>query len=59
LYEILSSLRSASSDAASSSSVLPAISTPKSVTELLSEVTPVTDVVWPVHVFFFKELFDV
>ncbi|XP_068463222.1 uncharacterized protein [Phaseolus vulgaris] len=43
LYEILSSLRSASTDAASSSSLLPAISTTKSVTELLSEVAPVTD----------------
>ncbi|XP_014509049.1 uncharacterized protein LOC106768415 isoform X1 [Vigna radiata var. radiata] len=44
LYEILSSLRSASTNAASSSSVLPAISTTKSVTELLSDVAPVTDV---------------
>ncbi|CAJ1941582.1 unnamed protein product [Sphenostylis stenocarpa] len=44
LYEILSSLRSASTDAASSSSVLPTISTTKSVCELLSEVAPVTDV---------------
>ncbi|KAG4929136.1 hypothetical protein JHK86_046097 [Glycine max] len=43
LYEILSSLRSASTDAASSSSVLPAISSTKSVSELLSEVAPVTD----------------
>ncbi|RDX89022.1 hypothetical protein CR513_29303, partial [Mucuna pruriens] len=40
LYEILSSLRSASTDAASSSSVLPTISTTKSVSELLSEVAP-------------------
>ncbi|KAH1088864.1 hypothetical protein AAZX31_07G251300 [Glycine max] len=44
LYEILSSLRSASTEAASSSSVLPTISSTKSVSELLSEVAPVTDV---------------
>ncbi|KAL2339308.1 hypothetical protein Fmac_013754 [Flemingia macrophylla] len=43
LYEILSNLRSASTDAASSSSVLPTISSTKSVSELLSEVAPVTD----------------
>ncbi|KAK7363890.1 hypothetical protein VNO77_06050 [Canavalia gladiata] len=43
LYEILSSLRSATTDAASSSSVLPTISNTKSVTELLSEVAPATD----------------
>ncbi|KAL5163728.1 hypothetical protein HKD37_07G020566 [Glycine soja] len=40
LYEILSSLRSASTEAASSSSVLPTISSTKSVSELLSEVAP-------------------
>ncbi|KAK7387646.1 hypothetical protein VNO78_22433 [Psophocarpus tetragonolobus] len=44
LYEILSSLRSASTDAASSSSVLPTISSAKSVSELLSDIAPVTDV---------------
>ncbi|XP_027330854.1 uncharacterized protein LOC113846598 isoform X2 [Abrus precatorius] len=43
LYEILSSLQSATTDAASSSSVLPTISSTKSVSELLSEVAPVTD----------------
>ncbi|KAK7263743.1 hypothetical protein RJT34_31339 [Clitoria ternatea] len=43
LYDILSSLRSTTTDAASSSSVLPTISTTKSVSELLSEVVPVTD----------------
>ncbi|KAJ1427094.1 Alpha/Beta hydrolase fold [Sesbania bispinosa] len=44
LYEILSRLRSATTDAASSSSALPTISTTKSVSELLSEVAPLTDV---------------
>ncbi|MED6131194.1 hypothetical protein PIB30_117052 [Stylosanthes scabra] len=43
IYEILSSLRSATPDAASSSSALPTISTTKSVTELLSEVAPSAD----------------
>ncbi|KAK7292505.1 hypothetical protein RIF29_08286 [Crotalaria pallida] len=43
LYEILSSLRSATTDAASSSSGLQPISATKSVSELLSEVAPVTD----------------
>ncbi|RYR76041.1 hypothetical protein Ahy_A01g000635 isoform B [Arachis hypogaea] len=43
IYEILSSLRSATADAASSSSALPTISTTKSVTELLSEVAPSAD----------------
>ncbi|XP_027186467.1 uncharacterized protein [Cicer arietinum] len=44
LYEILSSLRSATTDAASSSSAFPTVSATKSVTELLSEVGPLTDV---------------
>ncbi|WJX27953.1 hypothetical protein P8452_16726 [Trifolium repens] len=44
LYEILSSLRSATTDAASSSSAFPTISATKSVNELLSEVAPLTDV---------------
>ncbi|KAI4296100.1 hypothetical protein L6164_036087 [Bauhinia variegata] len=42
LYEIISSLRSVTTDAASSSSAPPSISTTKSVNELLSEVAPVT-----------------
>jgi len=45
LYEIVSSLRSASTEAASSSSVLSTISNTKSVSKLLSEVAPVTNVV--------------
>ncbi|CAJ2649353.1 unnamed protein product [Trifolium pratense] len=44
LYEILSSLRSATTDAASSSSAFPTISATKSVNELLSEIAPLTDV---------------
>ncbi|KAK7246056.1 hypothetical protein RIF29_40914 [Crotalaria pallida] len=42
LYEILASLQSTTIDAASSSSALPSISTEASVSELLSEVAPVT-----------------
>ncbi|XP_019434909.1 PREDICTED: uncharacterized protein LOC109341451 isoform X2 [Lupinus angustifolius] len=43
LYEILSSMRSATTDDASSSSGLPTISATKSVSEPLSEDAPVTD----------------
>ncbi|GLU20655.1 hypothetical protein SLE2022_368440 [Rubroshorea leprosula] len=45
LYEIITSLRSASADAASSSSAPPSILTTKPVAELLSEVAPLTGVV--------------
>ncbi|CAI8589641.1 unnamed protein product [Vicia faba] len=43
LYEILSSLQSAPTDAASSSSAFPTISETNSVTELLSEAAPLAD----------------
>ncbi|XP_019440077.1 PREDICTED: uncharacterized protein LOC109345491 [Lupinus angustifolius] len=42
LYEILASLQSPTTNAASSSSALPSISTEASVSKLLSEVAPVT-----------------
>jgi len=44
LYEIFTGLHSARTDAASSSSVPPSVSTAKSVDELLSEIAPVTTV---------------
>uniref|UniRef100_A0A2P2M820 Catalytic n=1 Tax=Rhizophora mucronata TaxID=61149 RepID=A0A2P2M820_RHIMU len=45
LYEIITSLQAACTDAASSSSAPPSIPTTKPVSELLSEVIPVTGVV--------------
>lgn len=58
LYEILSSLRSATTDAASSSSAFPTISATKSVTELLSEAAPLADAVgFCLHYFLQNTLF--
>lgn len=54
LYEIITGVHSAGTDAASSSSAPPIVSTTKSVDQLLSEIAPVTTVrLFLVSVYFF------